>query len=192
MFTTMNSGTQVTIGGIPAPIIYTLSGQVSVIVPFEIAGQTSTIVQVSYQGESSPSFTMPVRDTEPALFTLDSSGSGPGATLNSDSSVNSSSNGAKPGTTIVLFATGGGIVDPRGVDGLLAPGADQTVAQIAASVNNIPAKVIYAGNAPTLVEGVLQINVQLPENLPGGAVPIVVHAGSSYTTAGVTVWISQK
>jgi len=70
-------------------MIYTLSGQVSAVVPYGVAGKTSTAVQVSYQGSLSNTVTMPVRAATPAIFSLDSSGVGPGAILNQDLSVNS-------------------------------------------------------------------------------------------------------
>jgi len=59
------AGTQVLFDGVAAPMIYTLSGQVSAVVPYGVAGKTSTAVQVSYQGSLSNTVTMPVR--EPVL-----------------------------------------------------------------------------------------------------------------------------
>ena len=44
------AGTQVLFDGVAAPMIYTLDGQVSAVVPYGVAGKTSTQVQVQYQG----------------------------------------------------------------------------------------------------------------------------------------------
>ena len=43
------AGTQVLFDGVAAPMIYTLKGQVSAVVPYAVAGKTSTQVQVQYQ-----------------------------------------------------------------------------------------------------------------------------------------------
>ena len=44
------AGTQVLFDGVAAPMVYTLNGQVSAVVPYGVAGKTSTQVQVQYQG----------------------------------------------------------------------------------------------------------------------------------------------
>ena len=48
--------TRVYFDGVAAPLIYTSSGQVSAIVPYEVAGHTTTQVQTEYQGVRSPAF----------------------------------------------------------------------------------------------------------------------------------------
>src|SRR6185369_8683008 len=73
------AGTQVLFDGVAAPMIYSLKGQVSAVVPYGVAGKTSTQVQVSYQNAVSNTMTMPVRAATPGIFSLDSSDVGPGA-----------------------------------------------------------------------------------------------------------------
>ena len=86
--TTLLSGTQVTFDGLPAPMIYTLDRQVSAVVPYGVANRRSTDVQVIYNGQKSNVVTMPVQGAHPGIFTLDASGTGPGAILNQDLSIN--------------------------------------------------------------------------------------------------------
>ena len=46
----------------------------------------------------------------------------------------------------------------------------------------------YAGGAPGLVAGLMQINVQIPSGIQtGNAVPVVVQVGSVSSQPGVTI-----
>jgi uncharacterized protein (TIGR03437 family) len=69
---------------------------VGAIVPFEVAGKQQTVVEYQYNPGSgavvSNTATLPVAAAAPAIFALNESGSGPGAILNLDYTVNSASN----------------------------------------------------------------------------------------------------
>ena len=55
-------------------------------------------------------------------------------------------------------------------------------------VEKLPAPVLCAGSAPGLVNGVLQVNVQLPRELLGSpAVPIQLIVGAYASPVGTTV-----
>ena len=58
---------------------------------------------------------------------------------------------------------------------------------VSALIGGVPALVQFAGEAPGLVSGVLQVNVQIPANAPTGNVPIWVSIGNNSTQQGVTV-----
>ena len=90
---TILGGTRVLFDGIPAPLIYSVENQLSVVVPYAVAGP-STQVQVEYRGTKSAPVTLQLAPVSPAIFTLDASGRGAGAILNQDSSVNSPANPA--------------------------------------------------------------------------------------------------
>ena len=173
-----------------APIIYSVSGQVTAIVPYEVAGEATTQVQVRYNGITSNLAPLPVVSTAPALFSALSSGKGQGAILNQDNSVNSDANPAAPGSVVVLFGTGEGQTNPNGVDGRLnvstLPAPNWPVT---ATIGGVNATVLYAGAAPGLVAGVLQVNVRVPSGIPGGDQPVVVTIGGASTQAGLTVAI---
>ena len=113
------------------------------------------------------SFPVNVVGQHPGLFTLDSSGAGQLAALNQDGAVNRAANPASAGTAVVLFATGLGAMTPAPSDGSQPSQAlNQPVAKYQAAVNGHEAAIEYIGNAPTLVEGVVQINVRLPDPVP--------------------------
>jgi uncharacterized protein (TIGR03437 family) len=183
------AGTQVLFDGVAAPMIYTLSGQVSAVVPYGVAGKTSTAVQVSYQGSVSNTVTMPVRAATPAIFSLDASGVGPGAILNQDLSVNSTGNPAARLSVIALYCTGGGVTQPPSTDGAVIAGASFLLAQTpVVTIGGVNAVVQYAGAAPGSVAGLTQINVQVPAGVtPANALPVIVKIGDFASTASVTV-----
>ena len=184
------AGVHVLFDGVPAPVLYGSAGQVNVVVPYAVAGEAATQVQVEYLGALSPPVSLPVAATAPGIFTQDVSGTGPGAILNTtDESVNSASNPAAPGDWVSIFATGAGATTPPGVDGLLAAGPSYPPnAKVAVTIGGLPCQIEYAGGAPGLVSGVVQINAQVPANVTQGpSVPVQVVIGTASSQSGVTL-----
>jgi uncharacterized protein (TIGR03437 family) len=186
---TQLSATRVLFDGMPAPVLYTRSDQIGAITPFALEGRAYVRVVVEYQSAQSAPFPLPLLSSKPAIFTADSSGRGPGAILNQNGSVNTSENPAARGSVVVLYLTGGGAMTPAGLDGAPASGPSSLNSRSGVLINGIPSQVLYAGNAPGLVTGVIQLNVQLPPGVQSGQNPIVVAIGSNATTENVTVWI---
>ena len=58
---------------------------------------------------------------------------------------------------------------------------------VAVRIGGEDAQVLYAGNAPTLVSGLFQVNAVIPQGLPAGAASIVLTVGGRSSPAGVTV-----
>ena len=137
----------------------------------------------------SASVTLPVAAALPGLFTANGSGKGEGAILNQDSSVNSASNPAAQGSVIVLYGTGGGQTSPASIDGGFNPlNAEGTLLlPVTVTIGGQTATVNYAGPAPGLVDGVMQINAVLPSGIASGAVPVVVQVGTASSQTAVTV-----
>ena len=184
------AGVHVLFDGVPAPLLYASAGQINAVVPYAVAGKTSTQVQVEYLGVLTPPISLPVAAAAPGIFTMNLSGSGPGAILNaSDLSVNSAANPVARGGALALFTTGLGQTSPAGVDGLV-PGAPsyQAAADVTVTIDGINCPASYSGAAPGLVAGVAQINAQVPQNVrPGSDVPLQVVVGTAASQAGVTV-----
>jgi uncharacterized protein (TIGR03437 family) len=75
-------------------------------------------------------------------------------------------------------------------DGAIATSLKNPVAAVTATIGGVPATVVYAGTAPGIVNGVMQVNVTVPAGAPSGsAVPIVITVGSAGSQAGVTMAI---
>jgi uncharacterized protein (TIGR03437 family) len=180
--------TQVVIGGTAAPVLYASPTQINAVVPFGVSGNT-TQIQVVYQGQPLASITVPVQTASPAVFSANSSGGGQGAILNQDGSVNSQSNPASPGSVVVLYATGAGVTTPASVDGqLITSPYPIPDLPISVTINGDIAKIVYAGAAPGLVAGVVQINVVLPANVFDATYnQIVVTVGDYSSPSAVTV-----
>ena len=174
-------GTQVTFGGIAAPVFSAQSQQVTVQVPWEIAGQTSTEVVVTYNGGppagASASAPVVVATAAPGIF----------AVANSDGTLNSPSNPAKAGGFITIYGTGGGVTNPLGITGGLWPitaSLPTLTLPVSVSIGGTNAIVLYAGSAPTLESGYFQMNVALPSGLQASpAVNLVVTVGGSSSVA---------
>jgi len=179
---------QVLFDNVPSPLVYVSERQTSAIVPYAVAGKSSTEMVVEYQGRRSAAVTLPVVAAAPALFSLSASGRGGGAILNEDNSVNAESNRAAKGSIVVLFGTGEGQTDPPGVDGKLAAGVFPKPTQnVSVRIGGLAAEVLYAGAAPGLVAGVLQVNARVPAAVASGNVPVVVTVGSASSQPDLTV-----
>ncbi len=188
--TTALAATRVLFDGIPAPLLYVSSTQIVAIVPYEIAGQTSTQMQIEYLGFQSSSVQLNVAQSAPGLFTADSSGAGPGAILNQNLSPNTSARPAPKNSFVTLFVTGEGQTRPPGVDGNLAGSpAPMPVQNVTATIAGINAPVQYAGGAPGLTAGVMQVNVRVPPTAPSGAQLVVVRVGNAASQTKVTVFV---
>jgi uncharacterized protein (TIGR03437 family) len=191
LYGTAVAGTTVSFSGISAPILYASSTQVAAVVPYGVTG-TQAYVTVSYQGQASAVFTIPLVQSAPSFFTLNQTGAGQVAAINTvDGTVNTAVNPVRIGEYISLWVTGEGQTSPAGVDGKVGGSTPpHPVQPWSATVNGIPALVQYAGGAPGLVAGLMQLNVQIPSGVqPGGYVSVVLQVGSTSTTAGA-VWIA--
>jgi uncharacterized protein (TIGR03437 family) len=132
------------------------------------------------------------------LFTLDSSGAGPGAILNVDPvtgavSVNGPQNPTPSGGIITVYLTGAGQTVPPSVDGVVAERAGQLPLPVEASLDwpaYLPVQVLYAGPAPGIVAGVSQVNLRMPDSpMPSGAHALYVSVGGIWSQSAATVSI---
>jgi uncharacterized protein (TIGR03437 family) len=188
-FPTSLGGITVYFGTTPAPLIYVASGQIAAIVPYEISGQTKTGVQISYPGGSTRVFTVSVVGTQPGVFSLDYSGTGGGAILNHDYSVNSPMNPAAPGGVVLIYETGEGQTNPPGSDGLIAATSlPKPIGPVSVLIGGVAAKIDYAGAGPGEVAGLMQLKVEVPANAPTGAhVPVLVIVGQYISQSELTI-----
>jgi trimeric autotransporter adhesin len=192
-FPTDLAGVTVTVGGYLAPLIYVRGDQISAIVPYEINRPiflANVPVIVRFLGQSSNGVNVTQASAAPGIFTT-GGGSGQSAALNQNLSVNSFSNAAGKGEVVVLYVTGEGQTNPAGVTGKITAntGIPTPISgQVTVTIGGQPAQVLFAGEAPGLVSGVMQVNVIVPTTLTNTTVtdqPVVVSVGgvSSQTNA---------
>lgn len=206
------AGVQVLFDTIPGIPIYVNSTQINVIVPWEIAGRTSTNIVVAYNSVESVAVPQQVAAVAPGIYTQNATGAGQAAVLNLSSSASSVYNGpaggtyfsttiptapAPQGSAIVLYLTGGGLTSPALTDGTLTPSIPlyplknwtEGSSVVTATVGGQPATVVYAGAAPTLVNGAVQVNLVLPTGVSGNAVAVVITIDGVETQTTATIAI---
>ena len=169
------AGTRLIVDGVPAPLLYVASGQLSAIVPYGVSGKAAVPVAIEANGLVGPSIQVAVAGSAPAIFTADASGRGPAAALWTQN-------------VVTLYVTGEGLLQPTPPDGsVIGETLPRPVLPVRVLMAGREAEVLYAGGAPGLVAGVLQVNARVPEGIEGGAIPVSVRVGTAESPAGVTI-----
>jgi uncharacterized protein (TIGR03437 family) len=181
------AGVRVLFDGIAAPMLYASDRQLNIVAPFELAQRKNTSIQVEVNGVVSDSQSAAVAASAPALFTYFGTGAGRAVALNEDGSTNSDLLASVPGGILVLYGTGAGQTVAPGENGRIT-GSDlpKPVLPVSVSIGGRTAQVLYAGNAPGLVSGVLQVNVRVPDSLSGRQ-PVILTVGGVQSQAEVNV-----
>lgn len=182
-FPTQLAGVQVSFDGFPAPLLYVQGEQINTVVPWEVAGDYNSVdkggteVSVKVGGVSTNAFTNPLAAAAPGLFVENAANQA--AVLNQDGTLNSPSNPAAPGSIIAIYGTGGGPTSPTGRTGTLSPLIQAPLSlPVVVQIEGQNADVVYAGAAPGLISGAIQINVRIPDTAISGTAYLGVTIGS--------------
>jgi uncharacterized protein (TIGR03437 family) len=178
---------RVTFDGRPAPVLYADTGQINAVVPFE-TGKSDAVTRVAVEQSNAVmgSHPLPVSAAVPGIFGV----------LNEDGTVNSKNNPASPGASVAVFLTGAGVYNfeiADGSNGPIAPPYPAPVLGVSAQfnpgqVNTLPGPVLFVGQAPGLIAGVVQLNLRIPGSLNPGTVPLAVYFGN-YPSPSITVYV---
>lgn len=178
-----------------APIIFAQANQVNAVAPFALAAGNQRL-RVRYNGIDSTPFAFTGVASEPGIFTTDSSGRGQAAALNFNAttgaySINSAANPAPKGSTVVLYATGGGATTPLPAqDGLVLPLAPAPTINgaVSATVAGDGATVLSATGVPGSLAGLMQVNMTVPSSVTAGkALPVVLVVGGRASPGTATI-----
>ena len=161
---TLLGGVEVRVNSRPAPLLYASSSQINAVVPFETAGSAGLSIQVLKDSLPLNAITTPAVATSPGVFAI----------LNPNGAINDADHRAGPGSTLVAFLTGAGSMQPSAETGSIGAGNTRIAANVSVTLrapaggktNIIPLEVAYAGDAPNAVQGLVQINLRLPDVLP--------------------------
>lgn len=203
--TTTLSGTSIAVNvngtTVNALMYYTSATQVAALLPSNTplppAGGAAPSFTVTYNGQTSPGANHGVTSSNVGIFTVDSSGQGPGIVTFADYSLvsagkanpcggpNTACGAANPGDTLILWATG---IGPVNGDDASGAGLGQNMANVPLTVwlGGVQAKVAYQGRSGCCI-GEDQIVFTVPDNAPTGcAVPLVVQIGTVSNTISNT------
>ena len=168
------------LSGSPLPLLYVSDSQVNAIIPYNVRPNTSYQLVVSRGSAYSVPVDVAVFDSEPAIVSVDGSGSGQGQIYWVDASGNSgladATARASAGEALVILAVGLGAVSPSLTAGTGAPSSppSNTAVPVTVTIGGVPAPVLFAGLTPGFV-GLYQVNATMPGGvMPGLQVPVTV------------------
>ena len=157
-------GVEVRVNGRPAPLLYASSSQINAVIPFETAGSAGLSIEVVKDNLSLNTITTPAVATSPGAFAI----------VNPNGAINDPDHPGGPGSTLTAFLTGAGLMQPLPETGSIGKGNKRIAANVSVTLRAfvggkaivIPLEIAYAGDAPDAVQGLVQINVRLPDVLP--------------------------
>jgi uncharacterized protein (TIGR03437 family) len=162
-------GTKVLFNGIAAPLFYSSDNQVNAVVPFEVSGGSLASVAVQTVAGNMTALKLDVENAAPEIFSVvvPEQGGWRIAGVNQDGSINTLDNAAVPGSFVSMWVSGAGLFDRSLATGSIA-GIDLSdiALPVKVDIDGLDAEVLYAGTAPYMVAGVMQVNVRIPVNVP--------------------------
>jgi uncharacterized protein (TIGR03437 family) len=175
------NGVRVRVGGQDTGLVFISPNQINFTISADLpqpAGPTS--LELSNAGRTIAVAQVELAQTAPAVFTLNSSGQGPGAVLIAGTGLfaQSSANGrpARRGEAIEIYCTGLG----------------REPVQAAVTIGGQAAEVLYAGRSGAGPEGLAQVNARVPQSAPIGAeVQLMLQVGGRISRA-VTIAVAQE
>ena len=186
---TSYNGTQVRIGGIPAPLLVLSSGppeQINLQAPFELSPGQTTTIEVENNGSRSTITGVPVFLAQPGIFEISlQQGGRVGAVIHANNGrLVSPDNAAAHGEIVSLFATGvGRLSAPNGSTGVLGPIPPLVSAlPTIVGVDNRGAPVLFSGYAPGFL-GLYQVNFSIPIDARCGLRALNLRIGDSSSPA---------
>lgn len=168
MYPTQLADAQVLANGSSIPLYYVSATQINALLPPTLSG----LVQLTVKNSAGRNVVnILVQTAAPAIFTQDSSGTGPAAALKaSDQSLVTAANPLHVGDAVELYLTGLGL-------STLIDGFDHANQQPTVTVGGVNCPVTYAGGAPDFL-GLDQINCTIPATAASNlSTPVVITSG---------------
>lgn len=151
-----SQGFQVTFDGVAAPLLHVDPNTIDAVVPFEVAGRLQTTMQVQGPGIASALLPLQVGGSNVTVL----------AVTNSDGSLNTPDNPAPHNSVITAYLSGVGAWNPPLADGEIVADSHATPSSPITLKNPCGtdppcATLLFEGNAPGQIAGVLQMNIAL-------------------------------
>ena len=181
------AGTSVFIGGIPAPLLFSSTGQVNALIPNELRPNTSHRVIIQRGTTLTEAVDISVAAAQPAVFRTNPAGRQGHIyrAINGAQILAEAATPAQAGEAVIIYSTGLGAVDPPLVSGTGA-GANplhRSVEPTRVTIEGIDAPVFFSGLTPGFV-GLYQVNAFVPEGLTqNDAASVVLQVGGARSPA---------
>lgn len=164
VFPTSLAGVQVLVNGTAIPLLYVSDSQINAELPAPLSSAAGAEVQVGGRLGTLPDFPVAVDPMIPGIF---QNPDGSAKAINQDGTLNSSSNPAKAGTIVSIWATGFGN-DAGPSHGAVTVGASNWCPYCQINIGGTNETVEYGGAAPGLIDGVMQVNFMVPTQVDAG------------------------
>jgi uncharacterized protein (TIGR03437 family) len=183
------AGASVVAGGRALPLFKASDGQIDAQMPFDTPVNVRLQLIVTRGSRISLPEEIAVAATQPAIFTVDDSGSGQGrifvVAADGSTKLADAAAPAKAGDALVIYCSGLGTLDVPVTDGAPGPStpAANAVAPVTATIGGVSAPVSFAGLAPGVV-GLYLVNAAVPSGVSAGdSVPVVLTSGGQVSPA---------
>ena len=168
------AGTQVILGGLPLPILFSREDQVNAVLPFELADRLNESLPLLARRTDAATLAVPepvlVNVARPGVFTQNASGGGPGSIQNVNFQIVTPARPAKAGDAIIIYGTGLGGVSPGVASGDPAPASPlaRTSEDVTVTIGGRPANVLPGFTS------LYQVNAVVPAGVPAGEAEVVI------------------
>ena len=160
---------------VTCPMIYATAGSAAAILPSNVPVGTAELNLTNNQQETFLPTPVTVVASAAGIYSLSSSGEGPGVFTDTDGAPKTFTVSAKTGDIVTAWATGlGPVSGPANA----LPASFPPFSGVEVFVGNQPANLIYSGRSGCCV-GVDQISFQIPPGIQGCYVPVAVRSGGT-------------
>ena len=160
---------------VPGRLFFVSPGQLNVQVPWELRGLTFAALKVRIADTTSAVYRLELSDYAPGIFEYQLGGQKLAVATHADGQIITPSSPARPGETVIVYATGVGPVDQPQASGEAASAQPLARTQLTptATLEGQGAAVLFSGLAPFFV-GLSQINLTIPSGARSGVQPLVI------------------
>ncbi len=171
------AGAMVLADGQPIPLLFASGRQINAVLPADLDGLIDLTVR-NEMGEHT--IRILLDDAVPTIFSRNNRGFGPAAATDAvTGKLLDPENPTAPGLLVSLFATGLGATEE-------SKGFQVTTIKPTVYVAGIKSRVQFSGKAPGF-EGLNQVNIEIPEGVPGGGPAAVVLQSGNRMSNEVTL-----
>jgi uncharacterized protein (TIGR03437 family) len=190
---TQMGGVTVTIGGELVPLYAVTPGQINAVLPFDLPVNTTLPLIVTYNNAVSAPEPVTMVASEPGVFTLSENGQGTGIVVlihpDGSQAIVGPANPATAGDILVIYCTGLGDTNPRGVAGSPAPVTPlaQAIDPVTVTLGGVNVPVSFAGPTPGYA-ALYQVNATVPAGIAASsAAPLILTQSGRSSPSAVTI-----